>query len=90
MRALDGGGSTYSRLGVGHTPKGFLKEIISQPRPKDGFELPIHAEGMDRAMTGRQESLVRLRTWKTFCVMCEVVTNEAGEAHVGQIVDRIL
>lgn len=53
MRALDGGGSIYSRLGVEHTPEDFLKEVISQLRPKDGFELPIQAEGLAHAMTGR-------------------------------------
>lgn len=89
MRELDGGGSTYSRLGVRHTPKDFLKEVISQLRPKDGFELPIQTEG-SHAVTGRRESLACLRTWKKFCVMCEVVTNEAREASMGQIGGRIL
>ena len=34
MGAPEGGGSTYSRLGVGHAPKDFLEEIISQLRPE--------------------------------------------------------
>lgn len=49
MRAPGGGGgSTYFRLGVGHTPKDFQKKVISQLRPKDGYELPgqsVQAEG---------------------------------------------
>lgn len=33
------GAALNSRLGVGHTPKDFLEEVISQPTPEAGYKL---------------------------------------------------